>query len=764
MRDLDCKAVRLTLMLALGSVAPPGELANAQGIEAKWTRVWESPFPRAYPACVYDSRRERLLVFGGCKRFGSHSDVWSLPLRPGGDWELLAPGYEGPGSNSCYTPAAVYDSLEDRLLVVHPGDYSRGPGDTVTVHAYRFGAQPGWQKLETFQLPPTRPADYLEAFLDPGERRLVVMAREIWSLDLDSRTWSQWAPLGAAPKKSLSGCAAALDTRRRRVLLNGGGHFGEHFSSATWAFSLEGTGRWDSLHVPPTSPGRRDHAAVFDPREDRLVIAGGHAGDQELLDAWALDLASGGSWESIHAPVPELSKRFTSGAIYDPGRHALVLHGGRDGSNDLVATVSLPLHPSGQWQVSPPIAEPVYAASMVHDPVRHRMIRFGGMGPNGNARDRLDALDLTPIRPAWSRVVWNGNGPLRRHSHAAAWDSQRHRMLVFGGIVDATNLNDLWAYDPEASTPWTLVPTTGMPPSGRADCALAYDPARDRLLMIGGRAIQSSGLIQYYGELWELPFSGPSALQWRVLSPTGTPPTLPHGCELVYDAAEDRMYLAGGRHGSSRAPTFVLQFGPTSGDGVWQSLGDAGFFGGYPLVIGRPDEIVLYFDSGNQTRSLALGAARWDTVVVSSTVPTYRTDMSGAYDPVSDRMVVSGGHFNEYLGSEYVLSDTWLLTWLGPGTVDAAPAINAAGVEIHGVSPHPVRRSFELSLSLASPDPAHVELLDVSGRRRFSRFVEGRPGPGQVRIDLDAGLPAGMYFVRVRQGVHQAAKRVCVVR
>jgi hypothetical protein len=69
-----------------------------------------------------------------------------------------------------------------------------------------------------------------------------------------------------------------------------------------------------------------------------------------------------------------------------------------------------------------------------------------------------------------------------------------------------------------------------------------------------------------------------------------------------------------------------------------------------------------------------------------------------------------------------------------------------------------------IEFSLSEPSMAHLELLDVSGRRLIDRDVSGL-GLGTHRVDLAQGrpLPPGLYFVRLRQGDHSASlKRVVI--
>ena len=59
--------------------------------------------------------------------------------------------------------------------------------------------------------------------------------------------------------------------------------------------------------------------------------------------------------------------------------------------------------------------------------------------------------------------------------------------------------------------------------------------------------------------------------------------------------------------------------------------------------------------------------------------------------------------------------------------------------------------------------PASLELLDVAGRRIELHDV-GALGPGRHQQDLGEALPAGVYFVRLRQRNHAQVMKAALLR
>ena len=70
-----------------------------------------------------------------------------------------------------------------------------------------------------------------------------------------------------------------------------------------------------------------------------------------------------------------------------------------------------------------------------------------------------------------------------------------------------------------------------------------------------------------------------------------------------------------------------------------------------------------------------------------------------------------------------------------------------------GVSPDPLVPYGPLIVTLASAEPASLEILDLAGRRVLARDV-GALGPGQHVVHLGDGarIPPGIYMMRLVQG------------
>jgi hypothetical protein len=500
--------------------------------------------PREEHITVYDATHDRLVIFGGIDHEGHIlSDCWALPLAGPGTWSPI--GTSGPRPAARQSAAGIYDPVRDRLLVFGGAD-SIG---TLLSDTWALPLGPGgtWGLVPLASGEPVarqRAAAAYDAAHDQmvvyGGRGASALQATVLTLSLaGTAAWNVPSSSTATPA-GREWTAAIVDPIRDQLVVVGGGT--PAITSDVLAFALGGTHPWTTLTTGPRPT--RAGAVVRDPVRDRMVMFGGIDASNVAYNAvWSLNLIGPPVWSQV-APLgtPPSPRGYTS-AIYDAPRDRVLVFGGVNFSPFTVFAEVWALQLSGTptWQLlsttgTPPAAR--YLHSAIYDPVRDRMVVFGGTG-GSTSNNELWTLDLGGT-PTWTFQPPDIATPLPRTTHGAIYDPVRDRMVVSGG-TDFTNVFTDTHYLPLAGTlHWhSLAPS--LPPTARYLAAWGYDAARDRLLEYGGRNLAGTT----FGEVWALPFDATN--QWLQVQPAGTAPAARVGFVGAFDPPSDRfVFMSGG--------------------------------------------------------------------------------------------------------------------------------------------------------------------------------------------------------------------------
>lgn len=182
---------------------------------------------------------------------------------------------------------------------------------------------------------------------------------------------------------------------------------------------------------------------------------------------------------------------------------------------------------------------------MIYDEARREVVLFGGQAYGAYPRPGQPSyfgLERVNDTWTWNGVAWSRKSPAtsppHREEFALAWDAARQRVVMFGGRANGVFLNDTWEWN---GTDWNQVfPTTT--PVARSRPAMCYDRVRQETLMLGGD-LASGG--DYYAErkkLWA--FNGTN---WVVRDSAfvGDATTIPHyGPAFAFDEKRQVAVLA----------------------------------------------------------------------------------------------------------------------------------------------------------------------------------------------------------------------------
>lgn len=230
--------------------------------------------------------------------------------------------------------------------------------------------------------------------------------------------------------------AGLYDARRDRVIY----FFSEWSNSGTTpltaaAVELGDPLRWEDLVTSGAPPATSGASVVLDTRHDQVLLYGGYAeGPTFTEEVWALSLRDG-IWKRISPRGPGPGARAGHTGIYDPVRDRMVVFGGWWSDP--------PGSPSAVWEL------------------------------------------ILSGRPRWSKIEPAGEAPPARSNHVAVYDSREDRMVIEGGVRPGYALGfpmfyDLWALPLRGRHQWRQIATRGYPPGAYGEGA-AYDAVSNRV-------------------------------------------------------------------------------------------------------------------------------------------------------------------------------------------------------------------------------------------------------------------------------------------
>lgn len=774
-------------------------LDSIEGWKRASTTTSLTPPPLSYANAIYDSLRDRMLVFGGQDYNHLYNVVWSLDLSGQPEWSLLLPKGPFPGERSA--ALAVYDSRRNRIIVFGGQGYDFYYND---VWALTLGDTAQWTRLVPLGTPP-QGRIAADGIYDPDSDRVLVhggfvhtdphridASEELWQLRLsDPPVWEEVTPAGIVPPP-VAAANAVHDPNHHRMIVTGDG-------TLAWALDLSGPPAWSAIQPTSEAPQNRGYGvAALDGAGDRILAFGGAAvNDDRGVDVLALDPVP--SWGVLGGhPLP--LRRFGQATAYDGRRNQMLVFGGISGETYMNDSWGLDLSGSGTWaplqvygEPPPPRHEPAGAFDTQLD----RMLIYGGWTYPQNFFDDVWALSFSVGGSSWQQISIAGDTkPEGRRAHAVAYDALRNRLYLFGGLgKNYFELGDLWALDLNGTPRWIPMLTIGKGPSPRFAHKLIYDPVRDRLLLCGGTVVEhltydghDYGYDHSTSEVWELPLQG--NLVWHLLEPKGYGPSV-SDASVVWDGARDRLLVYGGVWVDNDVfglfvDTWSLQLEPNlewtqlrpaglpapwreAHSGIYDSVHDRMVvFGGTEIFDGgKNDTYSLDFGGASEARAAWMAGSqfqngRFHSVWVTQSAPgvmatLYRSTDGVTWTVADSRPIATKG---EVSFTDVAPDNAWReyyrvgIQTTGGEVYSAPVSINprlTAVPRVYATYPNPSRDGVvSVDYQLPRSDPARLEILDVRGRLVWSAEILS---PGPYVETARATLPgrSGVYFVRVSQ-------------
>ncbi|MEZ4366430.1 MAG: hypothetical protein R2939_09105 [Kofleriaceae bacterium] len=417
------------------------------------------PPARAQHCLAFDGTN--VIAFGGVGAAGNLGDTWSWDGATWQERQVAGPAAGIPG-------ACAWDPVRAEVVLFGPA---------ATDETWRWDGA-AW----SMAISATKPAAGTlgEMAADPVTTDLVLLTNSGETWRWNGAGWTQVVP-GSTPTGPQDGCLYADAALGQMVLL--GGQAGPTILDEVW--SWDGA-TWSALPARRLPSPRRYATCATIPGSTDAWLEGG-----SWFDADALSLRwNGAAWVEVAAPLSP-SHRQTAYGAFDAARGEVVLLG--------EFTVATWVRGAAGWRrAAAPLPAGSGAPALAWDPGRGRVVMV-----------RAEGGSLATW--SWNGTAWLAEAPLASppgRSNAALAALGDAGLILFGGD-DGTFRGDTWRWD---GTTWIELAPAIAPP-GRAGGRLAFDPARDRLVLWGGT--DGGGPRQ---DLWE--FDGAT---WIAATPAVTP-------------------------------------------------------------------------------------------------------------------------------------------------------------------------------------------------------------------------------------------------
>lgn len=363
-----------------------------------------------------------------------------------------------------------------------------------------------------------------------------------------------------------------------------------------------------------------------------------------------------------------------------------------------------------------------------YDPVRDRIVLFGGTAPHPTPTANHVELDPDNTVGGWSAIPVS-TAPPARYAAVSAWDPQRAAGVVAFGAPD--DFDDAWVYD-AANTTWVEQQIAGdARPPGRRFSQGAYSAALGGIVVYGG---SDSAPVVYHTDTWLL-----TAERWRRLYPSAALPHIeagsmaPHRDGVVLhggvtqpgNTAELRTWVLG-RDEEWAEPEIGLEYDPTA----VQVSGSAS------LIAPGPTSDELISDA------VGLPLASIESIISTHTIPAgdsllYALDLGAGpiyWDSVTGKWLPSDLTAAEMSAPSDVIAN------VGDLPVGPYPSVILHARLISGGVTSPTITQIEIT-----GDPAAVPFSEPRKCRIHGPILDldGSPGAG---AKLEITGPAGGFF------------------
>jgi hypothetical protein len=656
-----------TNMAANGGTATPNQDTwEWDTTTGKWTNrtgTTGNPDARSGAAMVYDSKRAKIVLFGGRAGSGlNYEDTWEWDPATGQWTEVTAAGSRPTGRSQ---HRMVYETSTGKILLFGGGRSDSNSYDGTGI---------------------------------------VAAMSDTWEMDPATHVWT--AVTGAGPS-ARHDFGMVWDGTRNKAVLFGGMQVD---ISGVAGIPKQDTWEWDPTNLAWTErtmagpkPGPRfGHAMAFDGSRNKVVVVGGFdiASGGSLADVWDWDPTTG-VWTQrmtgAESPMP--SPRQYASLVSDDARARLELIAGATTVDPYGkgGTGGIIIYPPGMygttgsrevWELDPAkpaftdrtapldVPSPRAGHCMAYNPSTGLTYVYGGSDPmTGQLLDDLWAWD----GKTWAEIASDVRPPGRSDS-AMAFDPSRKSLILYGGSSTMGEGSDTWEWTPGKG--WAqLFPKTS--PDTLFGHGMVTDTTRNKILLFGGMSY-----------MWRDPYKDPmrndiwewdgTAMTWTNRTPIASS-GMPMGREyplMAYDSGQKKMFVYDGANYGSNM-TVYWEWDPESAGWAMHDSSDYSQSGyaslaAYDSIRRREVILAQSYSSGgpygtDTTWELDANSETWYMRTISSPPSRYSAGM--VFDTIRGVVVMFGGYL---MNSGYSSNDTWEYRVTGLGNGEGCTAASAS--------------------------------------------------------------------------------------
>jgi len=384
---------------------------------------------------------------------------------------------------------------------------------------------------------------------------------------------------------------------------------------------------WQKIEPSNTPPSARwGHSLSFFPRSgsDSIALFGGN-GPGASDELWFFN-PSTLAWEQATKSGSWPEARSQTSLVHDPVSGKLIMYGGwnyyyyNDTWEYGSASGWTPINTAGPYSRAAHSMVMTAAGGLLFGGVTNGQVfddtfKYTASTWTKTYRPRIDAygravydtLGETNVLLGMSSSTnpavetWKGNasalslepqnGPESRYFHQVAYDTKRHRTVLFGGHSNPQTgsgvaIDDTWEFD---GGTWENK-NPAHRPLARWWSAMSYDAAREVVVLYGG--VDTNQVV--LGDTWEW-----NGIDWQQRFPVHTPgPSLFHA--MAYDAALGHVILHGGKPSQSGS-TSALTWSWDGADWIVINEDAANARYGHELVFDSTRNILFAFGGYRQS-------------------------------------------------------------------------------------------------------------------------------------------------------------------